>query len=157
MAPRSRKRVRKSSPRAASMGGSERRLHERTRSRRKREGERRLVPAGAHLLPRLLEDLDGLVLFGVLLEERVELELEENETERVLHRLRIGIRMKVLLDDDTPDGLDDVVRVARAPEHAFGAIGVEAGELRAPLKVPDTSRRKIVARDRPAFDVLAAG
>lgn len=132
--------------------------HESRDGRRQIEGERGGLRGGAHLAPRLAEDIDELLarIVGVLRREGADLVFEEDEARGVLERLRAGVFLQIGLRDPRRDlgglgGWD--AGIEREGAGALGLLGVERA---APGEVAGLALGKRRAGREPALEVLRA-
>jgi hypothetical protein len=82
---------------------------------------------------------------------------EEDEAERILERLDIGVGAEVVLADDVPHAVDRLAVVADIREDVGQLGGVDVVEIAAPAEVASAAGGVGVARDGPPADVVAAG
>jgi hypothetical protein len=109
-----------------------------------------------HLLPRLADDIEPLVLAVIrLLAREVEhVVLDEDERGDVLEQLRLRVDLAPFLADRLLHALDRRVVVAGLPQQRARRLGVERVQARSPLQVAVAVHREAIARNRPALDVL---
>src|SRR4051794_38107947 len=109
-----------------------------------------------HLLERLLDDLFQLGRVDARSELR-QLVLDEDQAERILERLHLGVRRQLTLLHDVLDAVHHGFVVALGFEYLREVSSVLALEVSAPPEVPAATFGVAVTRNRPPSDVVAAG